>query len=927
MRFRQLQKKSNVVLKKKMYKSGKNWVVKSSLAIISGLTLFGVSQTINVKADTVPVGQENTANDIKTDTVPTGQVDSDETLTDDSATENASKSPELPTNSGGQSTVSSGNPKNLPVNPVQEKQPTVTLRGNIEENYQKSDINDSQSDADQEEQSANFIDVSKKALTNVAISPVQIQSDDTVPKLDPEQSGDFGVHWYTDKGTLHLGRGTMASVTYDPAPFDPWSENSESSDKLRESITKIVFDGPVKAGDNLDSVFSHFSNLTEIDNLTYLDTSDTRLFIDMFLGDVKLEKIDLSKFNTRSAISLSGLFEGDKALTSIDVSGSGFDVSNVTDFSNTFGKCNGLKDINISNWNMARATDFERMFDADELMESVELPDSVTSTKVKSDSKMNFDDMFDYCIALKSLDLSNLNMNFPNITAKGMLSTLANTDYANITGSLMELTLSSNNNLVSTELVTNPRDSNDGTQYASGWKVVKTADGVIPLGTEKETYLLDSMYNGVANNGTKTTWQLMFKDYVDLTVRYIAEDTSKEFTRIQENHLKQGPLVLSSLSNLGVSAEGYIKDFIPAPLQVDSSMNGQTIDVKIPVYVAPVYDPLNFNIIEKDTNDNLINETDLKIPVGKPLSDTSQVDRISSKPFILKTDNSGDKYSYVEIIDDEGKSEEPIPINYDLAGKIGYNAQDLTKFFLDNSFVNGADSSQSKWTYVIHVYYEPEKTHSGGSSSSSSGDESIPESNIENKEQTIATYADKSNVKIYDTDGNELTNRVISANTDWFSDEIMTLNNQKYYRVATDQWLKADDAYVYVAEPTLVRVYQDGFGDLIKAEGTPVTDRELKSGTDWKSDRYAYINGAKYYRVATNEFVSADQVYEYKNVNETLTTKSVVTLYNERGQKLSNELPVNTTRKIDRVVVINGQNYYRIAENEFVRTNDDIILN
>lgn len=112
MRFRQLQKKSNVVLKKKMYKSGKNWVVKSSLAIISGLTLFGVSQTINVKADTVPVGQENTANDIKTDTVPTGQVDSDETLTDDSATENASKSPELPTNSGGQSTVSSVNPKN-----------------------------------------------------------------------------------------------------------------------------------------------------------------------------------------------------------------------------------------------------------------------------------------------------------------------------------------------------------------------------------------------------------------------------------------------------------------------------------------------------------------------------------------------------------------------------------------------------------------------------------------------------------------------------------------------------------------------------------------------------------------------------------------------------------------------------------------------
>lgn len=918
MRFRQLQKKSNVILRKKMYKSGKNWVVKSSLAIISGLTLFGISQTINVKADTVPIGQEDTS---KTTTV-------------DSASENISDPNKVSTNDDAQSAVTPGATQNLPVNSEQKDQSTETPTDNtdnIDENNQKSNMNVFQAGTDQQvgqnssdENSVNSQKVATKAVaTDAATSPVQSQSSDDVPTLDQEQSGDFGVHWYTDKGTLHLESGTLNNVTYSDweQAYNPWS------DSVKNSTTKIVFDGPVQANNNIDSLFAQFHNLTEIDNLPLLDTSNTTVFSGLFQAAHKLEKIDLSNFNTSRAQSIRGMFWGDNTLTSIDVSG--FDVSNVTDFSQTFSTCTNLKDVNISNWNMARATNFNAMFDSDKSLESVELPDSVTSTKVSSNAKMNFDSMFNYCTALKSLDLSNLNMNFPNVTANNLLNFVADPDYATTKRNLTELTLSSNNNLVSSNLTTSSRDSDDGTQYASGWTVVKTDDGVIPLGTEKTTDVLDSMYNGVTNNGVKTTWQLAFKDYVDLTVRYIAEDTSKVLTTISEKKLKQGTtLPLSSLSNLGVSVEGYDKDFVPDPIQVNSSMNGQTIDVKIPVYVAPVYDPVNLNIIEKDTNNNLINETDLKIPVGKPFSDTSQLDKISDKPFVLYSKDAGDKYTYVEVINDKGVvAQQPIPIDQNLATAVGDNARSLTNYFLDNNFQDGADTSESGYSYMIHAYYEPEKTHSGGSSSSSSGDESIPESNIENKEQTIATYADKSNVKIYDTDGNELTNRVISANTDWFSDEILTLNNQKYYRVATDQWLKADDAYVYVAEPTLVRVYQDGFGDLIKAEGTPVTDRELKSGTDWKSDRYAYINGAKYYRVATNEFVSADQVYEYKNVNDTLTTKSAVSLYNERGQKLSNELPVNTTYKIDRVAVINGQDYYRVAENEFVIANDDIILN
>ncbi|WP_338233166.1 KxYKxGKxW signal peptide domain-containing protein [Companilactobacillus muriivasis] len=60
MRFQQLKRYSNVILKKKMYKSGRNWIVKSTLSLASGLALFGVSQLTTVQADTTdltPVSQ------------------------------------------------------------------------------------------------------------------------------------------------------------------------------------------------------------------------------------------------------------------------------------------------------------------------------------------------------------------------------------------------------------------------------------------------------------------------------------------------------------------------------------------------------------------------------------------------------------------------------------------------------------------------------------------------------------------------------------------------------------------------------------------------------------------------------------------------------------------------------------------------------
>jgi len=89
------------------------------------------------------------------------------------------------------------------------------------------------------------------------------------------------------------------------------------------------------------------------------------------------------------------------------------------------------------------------------------------------------------------------------------------------------------------------------------------------------------------------------------------------------------------------------------------------------------------------------------------------------------------------------------------------------------------------------------------------------------------------------------------------------LNGDKYYRVATNQWAKADDVYIYHGHAANVLVNADSIASLVTASGKPVTDRALQANSGWYTDRYIYINNDKYYRVATNEFVSADKVQEY----------------------------------------------------------------
>ena len=128
--------------------------------------------------------------------------------------------------------------------------------------------------------------------------------------------------------------------------------------------------------------------------------------------------------------------------------------------------------------------------------------------------------------------------------------------------------------------------------------------------------------------------------------------------------------------------------------------------------------------------------------------------------------------------------------------------------------------------------------------------------------RNISTHGGKGSMKLYNVvDGKELkmSNRSISAGTDWYSDKELTFKGEKYFRVSTNEWVSAKDVYEYTNKKQIVKTKADSRKAVVNSQGKMST-RGLSKNTPWASDRVVFINGKTYFRVSTNEFVSTDDV-------------------------------------------------------------------
>jgi len=61
------------------------------------------------------------------------------------------------------------------------------------------------------------------------------------------------------------------------------------------------------------------------------------------------------------------------------------------------------------------------------------------------------------------------------------------------------------------------------------------------------------------------------------------------------------------------------------------------------------------------------------------------------------------------------------------------------------------------------------------------------------KHEGVVTTTNGSYKRLYTLEGKMITNRALGVNSKWYTDQYATINGEKMYRVATNEWVKASD--------------------------------------------------------------------------------------------------------------------------------------
>ncbi|AKP67851.1 SLAP domain-containing protein [Companilactobacillus ginsenosidimutans] len=297
-----------------------------------------------------------------------------------------------------------------------------------------------------------------------------------------------------------------------------------------------------------------------------------------------------------------------------------------------------------------------------------------------------------------------------------------------------------------------------------------------------------------------------------------------------------------------------ITKLIPAGYQVASGSNvlslkdngtSQTVQLtKAGDVTATVHYVYNSGVIGTETLTGLAGSSvDVKsVPAGYYLANKNQGTVIlgsgSSDVYLDVNKDISNTISFVK--DDTAKTQVGTGIVYgEKAGdKVTVDAKQLPEGY---SFKNSADA-----TFTM----QPDGTQKQITV--------VKQSTTEDSKGTVATL-DKV-TPLYTVDGKKVDGRALGASSDWATDKKLTLNGEAYYRVSTSEWVKASDVYVYTSNPDTVTTKAAGIAPLYDFNGKKLTTRAVAASSAWYTDRTITINGQKYYRVSTTEFLSAADI-------------------------------------------------------------------
>ena len=166
------------------------------------------------------------------------------------------------------------------------------------------------------------------------------------------------------------------------------------------NVTKVVFD-PAFANARPTTCYAWFQgyvNLTSIEGIEYLNTSQVTDMHNMFYNCYYLQTTDFSGFDTRKVKDMSYMFYNCGSLESLDISN--FNTSEVTNMRGMFYHCIGLTSLDLSHLNTSKVSIMTEMFQYCFNLSSVNL----SGWDTRNVGSMYH--MFEGCKSLKTLDLS-----------------------------------------------------------------------------------------------------------------------------------------------------------------------------------------------------------------------------------------------------------------------------------------------------------------------------------------------------------------------------------------------------------------------------------------------------------------------------------------------------------------------------------------
>ena len=145
--------------------------------------------------------------------------------------------------------------------------------------------------------------------------------------------------------------------------------------------------------------FGLCTNLTSIEGLENLNTSDVTSMDHMFYKCERLRALDLSGFNTEKVEDMSDMFSNCKNLETLNLSS--FKTNNLTNMSEMFLECNKIAQLDLSGFNTSGVKALDQVFKRCYALESLDL--SSFDTKWVTDMSS----LFDNCQSLKTIYVSD----------------------------------------------------------------------------------------------------------------------------------------------------------------------------------------------------------------------------------------------------------------------------------------------------------------------------------------------------------------------------------------------------------------------------------------------------------------------------------------------------------------------------------------